>query len=107
MQGLVNNGELCEEKPTSVPTDHPTIWREPIIFLRPRFAGLNTTIDFILEDLESEVVVPEGLSGIVGVETETTSPSVDGLPDETAATPPAAEPDILFSKPANSEQYEI
>jgi very-short-patch-repair endonuclease len=107
IQGLFTDGEFLNEKPTGAIPSHPTIWREPIVFLRPRFTGLNTTIDHILEDLESEVVVPEGLSGIVGVETETTSPSVDGLPDETPATPPAAEPDILFSKPANAEQYEI
>lgn len=107
IQGLFTDGEFLNEKPAGAIPSHPTIWREPIIFLRPRFAGLNTTIDFILEDLESEVVMPEGLSGIVGVETETTSPSVDVLPDETTATSPAAEPDILFSKPANSEQYEI
>lgn len=107
IQGLFTDGEFLNEKPTGVIPSHPTIWREPVVFLRPRFAGLNTTIDFILEDLESEVVVPEGLSGIVGIETEVVSTSGDSLPDETPPTPSAPEPDILFSKPANREQYEI
>jgi len=44
----------------------------------------------------------------VGVEAETISPRAESRPDaETPPTPPAPEPDILFSKPANSEQYEI
>jgi len=68
---------------------------------------VHTTIDFILEDLESEVVVPEGLAGIVGVEAQAISPLVpDVAPDEAPMTT-ALEPDILFSKPANREQYEI
>jgi hypothetical protein len=107
IQGLFTDGEFLNERPGGVSPSHPTIWREPVIFARPRFAGLNTTIDYILEDLESEVVVPEGLSGIVGVETETVLPPTDNLPDETTPTPSAPEPDILFSKPANREQYEI
>jgi very-short-patch-repair endonuclease/energy-coupling factor transporter ATP-binding protein EcfA2 len=107
IQGLFIDGEFLNEKPADVIPSHPTIWREPVIFLRPRFAGLNTTIDFILEDLEGEVVVPEGLSGIVGIEAEAVSVPAESVPDETPPTPPAPEPDILFSKPANREQYEI
>ena len=100
IQGLFTDGEFLNEKPAGVIPSHPAIWREPVIFLRPRFAGLNTTIDFILEDLEGEVVVPEGLSGIVGVEAEAISVPAESVPDETPPTPPAPEPDILFSKPA-------
>ena len=90
-----------------VTTDHPTIWREPVIFLRPRTAGLDTTLDFILEDLEGGVGVPEGLSSIMGVETDGIDSAAGDGADEAPATPSAPEPDILFSKPANREQYEI
>jgi very-short-patch-repair endonuclease len=107
IQGLFTDGEFLEEKPATLTSARPTIWREPVIFLRPRFAGLNTTIDFILEDLEGEVVVPEGLAGIVGIEAEANTPSENLNDDEASATPSAPEPDILFSKPANREQYEI
>jgi very-short-patch-repair endonuclease len=105
IQGLFTDGEFSEEKTTTAP--HPTIWREPVIFLRPRFAGLNTAIDFILEDLEGDPAVPEGLAGIVGVEKQTPQlPQTTG-DSEATATPSAPEPDVLFSKPANREQYEI
>src|SRR5207247_1717588 len=63
--------------------------------------------DFILEDLEGEVVVPEGLSGIVGVEAEANSLVENLSDDDKPTTPSSPEPDILFSKPANREQYEI
>jgi hypothetical protein len=49
VQGLFTDGEFLGEKAPSVTTWHPSIWREPIIFLRPRSAGLNTTLDSILE----------------------------------------------------------
>src|SRR5262249_9428408 len=100
--------EFLDKKPPGGSTDHPTMWREPTIFLRPRTAGLSNTIDSILEDLQGEAVVPEGLSSIVGVETDTGAlPADDAADDEMPLTPSVPESDILFSKPANREQYEI
>ena len=106
VQGLFTDGEFIEQKKAGISDDHPTIRREAVVFLRPRTAGLSTTVDSIIEDLEGDVVIPEGLSTIVGVETDVISDSqIDVVDDEKPATPPALEPDILFSKPANSEQY--
>jgi hypothetical protein len=108
VQGLFTDGEFIEEKMPGIIGDHPTIRREAVIFLRPRTAGLSTTVDSIIEDLEGEVTIAEGLSSIVGVETDAAGASQDdGMDDEKPATIPTPEPDILFSKPANSEQYEI
>jgi very-short-patch-repair endonuclease len=107
IQGLFTDGEFLGEKPATLTSARPTIWREPVIFLRPRFAGLNTTIDFILEDLEGDVSVPEGLAGIVGIEVQASAPSENLSDDDAPATPSTPELDILFSKPANREQYEI
>jgi very-short-patch-repair endonuclease len=108
VQGLFTDGEFIEEKMPGIIGNHPTVRREAVIFLRPRTAGLSTTVDSIIEDLEGEVTIPEGLSTIVGVETDATGASQnDGMDDEKPATTPTPEPDILFSKPANSEQYEI
>ncbi len=53
VQGLFNDGEFLEGKATSELAGRPNIRREPVIFLRPRTAGLSTTLDYILEDLES------------------------------------------------------
>jgi very-short-patch-repair endonuclease len=107
VQGLFTDGEFIEEKMPGAIDDRPTIHREAVIFLRPRTAGLSTTVDSILEDLEGDVLIPEGLSSIVGVETDAIAASHEDLDHEKPSLTPTPEPDILFSKPANSEQYEI
>ena len=108
VQGLFNDGEFLEGKVRGAATSQPSIWREPLMFLRPRTAGLSTTLDYIVEDLEDKhTQAPEGLSRIVGVETEGTPEATTGADGETPRTPIGPEPDILFSKPANVEQYEI
>ena len=108
VQGLFTDGEFIEDRLRDTTREHPTIRREAVMFLRPRTAGLSTTVDSIIEDLEGEVSIPEGLSSIVGVEHDADcSPEINGSDDEGSATAPVAEPDVLFSKPANSEQYEI
>ena len=81
-----------------------------MIFLRPRTAGLSTTLDYILQDLERENwKAPEGLSPIVGVSRTNAAALVptSGVDGETLRMPSGPEPDILFSKPANAEQYGI
>lgn len=63
VQGLFNDGEFLEGKARGAATNQPSIWREALIFLRPRTAGLSTTLDYILEDLDDEDTrAPEGLS---------------------------------------------
>jgi hypothetical protein len=109
VQGLFTDGEFLDGKAHSAALSRPSIWREPVIFLRPRSAGLNMTLDSIVEDLEDEgTEPPEGLARIVGVETsETMSVSSGSSDSNMLRTLPGPEPDILFSKPANAEQYEI
>jgi very-short-patch-repair endonuclease len=109
VQGLFNDGEFVQGTVRGTPTDRPSIWREPVIFLRTRTAGLSTTLDYIVEDLENPDTRPsEGLSRIVGVEAENATHHLAGNVEGTARpTPGGPEPDILFSKPANAEQYEI
>ena len=107
VQGLFKDGEFLDDAPDHT-TERPSVWRAPVIFARPRIAGLRATLDHIIADLEEETTaVPEGLVRIVGVES--------GVP-ETPRTPDADtsqlsalsdEADILFSKPANVEQREI
>lgn len=107
VQGLFTDGEFLDGNTRGGVNDPPSIWREPVIFLRPRNAGLSTTLDNIIDDLTNkETEPPKGLSRIVGVETdEARSGGIGG--DETRSTPPGPTPDILFSKPANAEQHEI
>lgn len=108
VQGLFNDGEFLESKVRGTTTSQPSIWREPLMFLRPRTAGLSTTLDYILEDLDAkDTQVPEGLARIVGVETTSTSHIPTSGAGAGPQIPTGQEVDILFSKPANAEQYEI
>jgi hypothetical protein len=110
VQGLfATEGEFVEAGKDDGFSGRPNIQRRPVVFLRPRNAGLITTLDQIIEDLEkNDTPPPEGLSRIVGV--EVTGPSAEssgGSDGEKAQTLSGPAPDILLSKPANSEQYEI
>ena len=109
VQSLFNDGEFLNERARGPAEDRPSIWREPVIFLRPRNAGLSSTLDNIIEDLEDEKTEPpRGLARIVGVENEIDGMMQNGTPGgDTRLRPTAPAPDILFSKPANAEQYEI
>lgn len=108
VQGLFNDGEFFESKVDGASTSQPSIWREPLMFLRPRTAGLSTTLDYILEDLDNkDTQAPEGLARIVGVEITSTSETPTMGASEDPRVLAASELDILFSKPANAEQYEI
>lgn len=106
---FATDGEFFDDEKRDASSGRPSMRRMPVIFLRARSAGLATTLDHIVEDLEkNDGTPPEGLIRIVGVETEEPTAGSHGASDgENVQTPPRSEPDILFSKPANAEQYEI
>ncbi len=105
VQGLFNDGEFLEGDPPSDTINRPHLWREPVIFVRARTAGLSNTLDNIIEHLEDEdTEVPEGLGRIVGVEVEESGTGSDGEKRRTARVQVN---DILFTKPANTEQFDI
>ena len=110
VQGLfAANGEFLDSSGDEVSETRPTIRRKPVIFVRSRNTGLVTTLDQIIEDLErNNSPAPEALARIVGVDsgapTGTVGVSGDG---ERSASVAISHRDILFSKPANAEQYEI
>lgn len=109
VQGLFTDGEFLDGMDKGVLASRPSIRRDAVIFLRPRIAGLTTVLDYIIEDLEDEKTEPpEGLTRIVGVETSEEIPALGkAVPETIQRTAPGLEPDVLFSKPANAEQYEI
>lgn len=114
IQGLFENGEYVSRKESTGTADHPRLWRNPVLILRKRTAGLSTFLDTIIDDLSYETTVPpEGLSRIVGVELPSSKSEHFGdigdqaSPHRAIPDCSAAATDILFSKPANAEQYEI
>jgi very-short-patch-repair endonuclease len=112
IQGLfAADGEFLEGSASDVPAARPSIRRRPVIFVRSRSSGLTTTLDHIVEDLERDASTPpEALSRIVGVDAvggagspgSRNSGNNDATPHQSSA-----DPDVLFSQPANAEQYEI
>jgi very-short-patch-repair endonuclease len=112
VQGLfAADGEFLEDNAGDASAARPTLRRKPVIFVRLRNAGLATTLDHIVEDLAQDgTTPPEGLSRIVGVEAGGPAISIgsSNSSDHAPSThQPTVDPDILFSKPANAEQYEI
>ena len=106
VQGLFRDGEFLESKPDDA-IERPALWREPVIFVRPRTAGLSATLDYTIENLQDErTEVPDGLRRIVGVESDVSALG-STVPDEGRDRTSGRETDILFCKPANSEQREI
>ena len=41
VQGLFNDGEFLTNRSCGAAANRPSIWREPVIFLRPRTGGLK------------------------------------------------------------------
>lgn len=110
VQGLfATDGEFHDGERRDALASQPNIRRMPVIFLRARNAGLAATLDHIVEDLaNNDTTPPEGLVRIVGVEaSEGVGSSNTSSDHEDSRITSGHEPDILFSKPANAEQYEI
>jgi hypothetical protein len=109
IQGLFTDGEYQEQKSEKISAT-ATIWRDPLVILRPHTAGLSTSLDFIISDLENgNKAPPEGLSRIVGIEEKREIPviSLSGAEENAQTSVNASAAEVLFSKPANAEQYEI
>jgi len=54
VQDCSRTESFLEEEPPHGVLGSSSVWREPVIFLRPRTAGLSSTLDYIVEDLEKE-----------------------------------------------------
>jgi len=108
MQGLFKDGEYIDAENSTDQSASPCLWREPVIFVRARAAGLSTTLDNVIEDLESEAgEVPRGLGRIMGIDIDPPRANDAVETDDQLNSAHESKPDILFTKPTNSEQLEI
>ncbi|MFA4916944.1 MAG: AAA domain-containing protein, partial [Syntrophales bacterium] len=83
--------------------DHPRIARAPVFFLRSRTMGFAAAIDNIIKDIQSGKELPNSLIRVVGIDT-----SEDNNGNEKDTRQSYFEPqEVLFSKPSNSEQFQI
>ncbi len=94
---LSPQGEFAESRPRVPKGNNPILGRDPVLFLRPRSEGFTFAVDQILKALDESNPVPSSLVRVVGIE------KMPGGP----GPPRGAPADILFSGPANPEQYRV
>ena len=100
---LAAHGEFNDDGAPSPESEHPCIGRSPVLFLRRRTLGFAAAIEGVLEDLQRRKDLPRPLIRVVGIEPG------EGSGVEEEAVPPSRfeADDILFTKPANTEQADI
>ncbi|HLK58085.1 MAG TPA: AAA domain-containing protein [Chthonomonadaceae bacterium] len=107
---LSARGEFLDALPESF-TPYPQIGRAPLIFMRNRVTGFATALESIQTHIAANSDLPASLLRIVGVIEEASANENDcgsaSVPDITRFPSLLEAPDVLLSKPANSEQIQI
>jgi very-short-patch-repair endonuclease len=96
---LSSSGQFVDGPSGEAPGPFPRISRDPVFFLRQRALGFASVLDGVLQDLQAGGGLPPPLKRIVGIDT----PAGLGI----APGVPRAPHEILFTKPANAEQFQI
>jgi very-short-patch-repair endonuclease/superfamily I DNA/RNA helicase len=103
------------DSPATTSSSIPTMWRDPVLFLRKRVMGIATAVDAIVDDIETREVFPSALAQITGTMDEWLG---SGIGDDqiTLSTDersrmvvadPITDDDILLGREANAEQIQI
>lgn len=103
------------DSPGATPSTTPTMWRDPVLFLRKRVLGIATAVDAIVDDIEVRDVFPPALAQITGTMEEWVDSSIStgkipgGISDTSkpGLTAPMSDDDILLGREANAEQIQI
>ena len=92
------------------------MWRDPVVLLRKRIAGIANAVDAIIDDIDHQTLFPPALAQITGT-TEEWKGSVGigmesggtdtGSAGQATTTTAISNDDILLSKEANKEQLQI
>lgn len=108
------NGEFLDKPATGGATTTPRMWRDPILFLRKRIAGIANAVDAIIDDVDHQEIFPPALAQITGTMEEWEGSGLgDGSGSSDAdsagqqATPTISDEDILLAKEANEAQLQI
>jgi superfamily I DNA and/or RNA helicase/very-short-patch-repair endonuclease len=108
-------GEYLEEPGEGI-RNHPRIWRDPVLFLRIRTAGIANAVDKILDHIDGQPLFPPSLAQITGEDKSAwTESGFSGAQREAvtlasgnqAAVEPFSIKEILLVNEANDEQIEI
>jgi len=99
---LHSEGQFLGDGPLQGMRTYPQITCDPVIYLHRRTQGFAVALDYALQDLSSRTDLPAGLLRISGIE-----PPVPELSETGDSAPWDEPPDILFTKEANEEQFQI
>ena len=107
-------GEYLDEPDEGV-RNFPRIWRDPVLILRNRVAGIASAVDKILDDIDGQPIFPPSLSQITGEQVkwaqagigqEVTNgenlPHGSNIPQNSGGST-----EVLLVNEANDEQIEI
>lgn len=106
-------GEFLEEIPRDGPSAAPRMYRDMVLVLRKRIAGIANAVDSIIDDIDHQTVFPPSLVQITGTVAEWESAGLGESGGESggqASGHPANgvnDDDILLAKEANDEQLQI
>jgi very-short-patch-repair endonuclease/DNA polymerase III delta prime subunit len=99
---LHSEGRFIKEGLLRANANGPQIVCDPVIYVHRRAQGFAIALDYVLEDLQRRTELPPGLVRISGID-----PPLAELGTSTRYAAWEQPPDILFTKEANDEQFQI
>ena len=110
------SGEFLDKPSTETASTTPRLWRDPVLLLRKRIAGIANAVDAIIDDIDHQSVFPSSLAQITGTMDlwedsslcEGLGGSGSGAGQINGITPVVfSDDDILLAKEANDAQLQI
>lgn len=108
------NGVFLDEPANDGASTTPRMWRDPVLFLRKRIAGIANAVDAIIDDIDHQEIFPPALAQITGTMEEWEGSGLGDGSDSggvgsagQATTPTINDEDILLAKEANEAQLQI
>lgn len=102
------DGEFLGAPPRDGASTTPRLYRDPVLVLRKRVAGIANAVDAIIDDIEGREVFPPALAQITGTMDEWEAAGLgNGANGANGLAAGFGDDDILLSKEANNEQLQI
>lgn len=99
------DGQFLNEPASDEALSKPRLWRNPVVILRKRVAGIANAIDAIIDDIEHTTIFPPALGQITGTIDTWTGTSFGDEPNNLSSI--IDNDDILLAKEANDAQLQI
>lgn len=105
------SAEFLDEPTTKPISESPRLFRDMVLIVRKRNAGISNVVNSIIEDVDRQTVFPPSLELVTGEDSSWNSlSSTTGYGDDTTSMETArasTDVDILLAKEANEEQLQI